>query len=391
MQPAISTGSGDAGDRLDHFASPEAMVAALRPTEPVYCVDRNALVAAARRFVTLFPGRVLYAVKCNPLPLVLDALHEGGIRHFDTASIAEIELIGTRYPGASSYFMHPVKSPEAIRRASDAFGVRHFVFDQPGELDKMARILGDRRRETVAVVRLSTPSKGAKFNLSAKFGAPRDSAVALLRAAEAAEFQPGLCFHVGSQCVDPAAWTGALDLTRTVLADCGVAIKCLDVGGGFPASYVGDAPPPLEKFIDTIAAGVATLGLPPDCILLCEPGRALVAGAMSLVARIELETADSIHLNDGIYGSLIGATIGIRWPVSLIRPDGPAANATRPFTVYGPTCDNLDKLPHPFELPGDARAGDYVRIDRVGAYSAALRTGFNGFLPNRFVTVDRLD
>ncbi len=376
---------------IERFRSPSDMVARLRPGEPVYCIDRTALAATARRFVDLFPGRVLYAVKCNPLPIVLDALHEGGIGHFDTASIAEIDLVGRRFPDATGYFMHPVKAPEAIDRAFDEFRVRHFVVDHPGELDKMAEVLGERRCECVAVVRLATPSKGAKFNLSAKFGAPPARAVALLRGAARMGFQPGLCFHVGSQCLDPAAWTVALDLTRRVLAEAGLPIRCLDVGGGFPAAYADETPPPLEDFMAAIRAGVAALALRDDCVLMCEPGRALVAGATSLVVRIELATDDAVHINDGIYGSLIAATIGIRWPVSLLRPDAPVANATRPFRVFGPTCDNLDTLPFAFELPADARTGDYIRIDRIGAYAAALRTGFNGFLPSRFVHVDRLD
>ncbi|MEX1108405.1 MAG: type III PLP-dependent enzyme [Dongiaceae bacterium] len=377
-------------DDFPHFRSPAEMVAAWRPDEPVYCIDRPSLVGAAQRFVSLFPGHVLYAVKCNPLPFVLDALYQGGIRHFDTASIAEIELVGRRFPGVQGHFMHPVKSPQAIRRAFDEFGVRHYVIDHAAEIDKMIAVLGNDRRETVTLVRLATPSKGAKFNLSAKFGATPDKTVSLLRALVDAGFQPGLCFHVGSQCLDPEAWTLALDLVGTVLRQSGVAIRCLDVGGGFPAAYVGETPPPLETFIDVIARGVAKLALPADCILMCEPGRALVAPAMSLIARVELATGEAIHLNDGIYGSLIGATIGIRWPIALIRPDGPAANDTRGFRVYGPTCDNLDTLPYEFELPVDVRTGDYVRIDRLGAYAVALRTGFNGFLPNRFVTVDRL-
>ena len=376
---------------IEQFRSPADMVAKLRPGEPVYCVDRAALVAGARKFVSLFPGRVLYAVKCNPLPLVLDALHEGGIRHFDTASIAEIEQVGRRYPDCTSYFMHPIKAPEAIERSFAEFGVRHFVVDQPGELAKIATVLGDRRRDTVFVVRLATPSKGAKFNLSAKFGAPPERAVALLREVVRQGFQAGLCFHVGSQCIDPQAWTVALDLTRQVLAEAQVPIRCLDVGGGFPADYEGETPPPLEDFIAAIRTGVDALNIPTDCVLMCEPGRALVAGSTSLVVRIELATDDAIHINDGIYGSLIAATIGIRWPVSLLRPDQPVANATRPFRVFGPTCDNLDTLPFSFELPTDVRTGDYVRLDRLGAYSAALRTGFNGFTPSRFVLVDRLD
>jgi ornithine decarboxylase len=375
---------------LPHFRTPADMVAAWRPDEPIYCIDRAALVEAARRFVALFPGHVLYAVKCNPLPFVLDALHEGGIRHFDTASIAEIELIGRRFPDGQGHFMHPVKSPQAIRRAFDEFGVRHFVVDHPAEIRKMIEVLGDDRRQCVALVRLATPSKGAKFNLSEKFGATPENTIALLQSLVVAGFRPGLCFHVGSQCVDPGAWTMALELVDRVLCESGVVIECLDVGGGFPAAYANETPPPLETFIAAIVEGVGKLDLPRECILMCEPGRALVAAAMSLVARIELATDDAVHLNDGIYGSLIGATIGIRWPVTLIRPDGPAANDSRGFRVYGPTCDNLDTLPHEFDLPTDARTGDYLKIDRLGAYAVALRTGFNGFMPNRFVTVDRL-
>lgn len=376
---------------VGHFASPAELAATLQPDEPVYCIDRTALVQAARRFVALFPGRVLYAVKCNPLPLVLEALHEGGIRHFDTASIAEIELIGEKFPDAGCHFMHPVKSPQAIRRAFDEFGVRHFVADHEGEIDKMAAVLGNDRHDSVSVIRLATPSTKARFNLSEKFGAPPERAASLLRRAAEAGFKPGLCFHVGSQCLDPTAWSVALDLARSVLRDAGTAIRCLDVGGGFPTAYASDSPPPLSDFMAAIRTGVAALDLQEDCVLMCEPGRVLVAHAMSLIARIELATDDAIHLNDGIYGSLIGGTIGIRWPVALLRSDGPPSNALRAFRVYGPTCDNLDTLPFPFELPADARTGDYVRIDRVGAYGAALRTGFNGFLPSRFATVDRLD
>jgi len=390
MEMAVQTATPVGSIQTEHFPAPAAMVAALRPAEPVYCVDRQAIINAARQFVALFPGRVLFAVKCNPLPIFLDALYEGGIRHFDTASMAEIALIGDRFPDAGCHFMHPVKAPEAIRRAFDVFGVRHFVLDEPAELDKMAAVLGEDRRDSVAVVRLATPSGGARFNLSEKFGAPPAKTAALLKQVVQAGFVPGLCFHVGSQCLDPAAWTAALGLTKDVLRDSGVAIRCLDVGGGFPSRYANDTPPPLEDFMQAIRTGVATLDLPGDCTLMCEPGRVLVAHTMSLVARIELATDDVIHLNDGIYGSLIGATFGLQWPVRLIRPDGPPANATRAFRVHGPTCDNKDTLPFAFELPADTHTGDYVQIDRIGAYAVALRTGFNGFMPNRFVTVDSL-
>ena len=49
------------------------------------------------------------------------------------------------------------------------------------------------------------------------------------------------------------------------------------------------------------------------------------------------------------------------------------------FSFYGPTCDDLDHMAGPFELPGDVKAGDYIEIGMLGAYGSAMRTGFNGF------------
>ena len=130
---------------LPHFADAEAMVAALRPEEPVYCLRPAQLAAAARRFLERFPGRVLYAVKANPATPVLDGLYAAGIRHFDTASIAEIALVKDRFPEAAAYFMHPVKGRAAIRAAWHDYGLRHFVVDQASELEKLRQVLGKDR------------------------------------------------------------------------------------------------------------------------------------------------------------------------------------------------------------------------------------------------------
>ena len=58
------------------------------------------------------------------------------------------------------------------------------------------------------------------------------------------------------------------------------------------------------------------------------------------------------------------------------------------FSFYGPTCDDLDHMTGPFELPGDVRAGDYIEIGMLGAYGSAMRTGFNGFGMTETVIVD---
>ena len=49
------------------------------------------------------------------------------------------------------------------------------------------------------------------------------------------------------------------------------------------------------------------------------------------------------------------------------------------FSFYGPTCDDLDRMAGPFELPGDVGAGDYIEVGMLGAYGCAMRTQFNGF------------
>ncbi len=58
------------------------------------------------------------------------------------------------------------------------------------------------------------------------------------------------------------------------------------------------------------------------------------------------------------------------------------------FSFYGPTCDDLDRMAGPFELPGDVGPGDYVEIGMLGAYGCAMRTGFNGFGATESQVVD---
>jgi len=382
---------GDANDQR-HFADLESAVAAVRPDYPVYCLRPRVLEAAARRFVAAFPGRVLYAVKANPLPAVLDGLYAGGVRDFDTASLAEIELVKGRLPDATAYFMHPVKAPSAIDAAHRLHGVRHFVLDHADELAKLRAVLGEADGrlppDLVAVVRLATPAGDATFDLSGKFGATPDRAAALLRAVAGSGARAGLCFHVGSQCLAPAAYTRAFALSGEVLAEAGVPIACLDVGGGFPAPYIGVTPPEFDAYMTAVRAGLAGLGLPSETEALCEPGRALVAAGMALVVQVLLRKGDSLYLNDGVYGSLTGTRLGIRFPLRVIRPNRAVAAETSDFTVYGPTCDGLDVLSYPVTLPADTQSGDWIVFDGIGAYSAALRTDFNGFRPDAVLTVD---
>jgi len=370
----------------DRFDDVDAMVAALRPSYPVYCLRPEELAKNAQRFLEGFPGRVLYAVKCNPHPRVLQILYDAGVRHFDTASLPEIAQVRELFRDAGAYFMHPVKARAVIRTAYEVYGVRHFVVDHPSELAKVYDETGG--EEIAVLVRLATPHAGAAYDLSTKFGASPALAVDLLKEARRDGYQTGLAFHVGSQCLTPKAYRTALHLVGEVVEAAKADIHFLDVGGGFPAAYEGVNAPALDAYMAEIRAGVAALSLRRDCVLMCEPGRALVASGCSLVVQVQLRKDDQIYINDGIYGSLSElVTARIRLPVRLIRLDGPVSDKMREFTVNGPTCDSLDVLPLPFRLPEDVREGDWIELGQIGAYSNAVRTHFNGLYPDTFVEI----
>ncbi len=368
----------------------DEVVATARPEEPVHCLRPTTVAQTARDFVESFPGDVLYAVKCNPDPAVLRALWDGGVRHFDCASLPEIRLIRDMFPEAGIHFMHPIKARGAIREAWERHGVRDFVLDCADELAKIrAEVAATGVRGALGlVVRIALPKGAAKLDLSGKFGAEADEAVGLLRSARACAAMVGVSFHVGSQCLDPLAWREALALTGQIIATAGVEIDVVDVGGGFPVAYPDQEPPAMGAFLAEIEAGFEGLGVP-RARLWAEPGRALVAAGTSVVVQVQARRGDALYVNDGVYGSLADAgTLGFRYPVRLIRPDGAAAIETIGFSLFGPTCDSADVMLGPFVLPADVTEGDWIEIGQLGAYGACLRTAFNGFDRARIVEVE---
>jgi len=127
---------------------------------------------------------------------------------------------------------------------------------------------------------------------------------------------------------------------------------------------------------------------------MAEPGRVLCADGVTLIAQVALRHHQKLFLNDGIYGSFAEVKLAkgaITLPSRSFRLseshaltlNGPSAL----FTLYGPTCDSYDVFPLPVALPETIQTGDYIEFGMMGAYSIAMRTGFNGFFPDRFVEI----
>lgn len=353
-----------------------AVVGASAPDQPVILNRPHAAARAARFFIEKFPGRSLYAVKANPSPDLLRVLWEAGVTHFDVASIAEVRLVRATLPDATLCFMHPVKTPSAIAEAYKAHGVRVFSLDTIEELEKIREATGGAEDLTLCV-RLRVSSEYSELSLASKFGCDLTEAGELLQATRQVADSLGVCFHVGSQSMSPFAYVQALERVRAAIVDASVLVDVIDVGGGFPSVYPGMEPPPLEDYFALIDRTYESLPVSYSAELWCEPGRALCAEYNSLVVRVERRRGKELYINDGAYGALFDAAhVGWRFPVKLLR-DG--SDEVEPFAFYGPTCDDMDYMEGPFELPVDVKAGDYIEIGMLGAYGAAMKTAFNGF------------
>ncbi|OJT96816.1 MAG: hypothetical protein BGN82_07775 [Alphaproteobacteria bacterium 65-7] len=380
-------------DALPRFASPLKAIESLKPSEPLYLVHPEKFAAAAETFLKGFPGDVLYAVKSNPHPIAITHLWNAGIRHFDTASLGEIEAVKSLFPAAVCHFMAPVRLAGQAKAAFERHGVTDFVVDSESELTKLLAETGNPKKLRV-FVRLVAQLGGALLEMSSKYGCRPEEGARLLRKIAASGAQPCLTFHVGSQCLSPFTYAQAIEIAQQTIRLAGVKIAALDIGGGFPAAYAGQEPPPYHWFFDMIATALDNLAMP-DLNVMCEPGRALCAPGISLVTQVVMRRDDRLYMNDGIYGSFDEqrfASFDENYPPTGITLDakGKAKTLTgelRPFRFYGPTCDSADVLPRPVMLPDAVAAGDYVLFGTMGAYTVSSRSPFNGYYPDAWAVI----
>ena len=369
-------------DNLPRFASPLKAIEGLKPTEPLYLVHPEKFAGVAKQFLDGFDGDVLYAAKANPHPVALKQLWAAGIRHFDTASLGEIQSVKDVLPEAICHFMAPVRLPGQAKAAFEQHGVTDFVVDSESELDKLLAETGKPASLRV-FVRLVASLGGALLEMSSKYGCVAQAGA-----------QPCLTFHVGSQCLSPFSYAQAIEIAQRTMVLSGIEIVALDIGGGFPTAYAGQEPPPYHWYFDMIKVAVDNLGKP-GLKLMCEPGRALVAQGISLVTQVVMRRGDRLYMNDGIYGSFDEQrflSFDEDYPPSGITLDAKGkakvlSGEKRPFRAYGPTCDSADVLPRPVMLPDSIATGDYVLFDAMGAYTVSSRSAFNGYYPDGWATI----
>jgi len=326
--------------------------------------------------------RLYYAIKANPEPDVLRILANEGVS-FDVSSPGEIERVARLgVPSDAMLYTKPINKESELTFAQQA-GIRWFVIDNVEEIGKLARCAPGAN----VLARVKTSNRDVVVDLSYKFGARPAEAVPLVEQAHRAGLRPrGLSFHVGSQCTNPYAYVETIVTCRTVFnhaAALAIDMDTLDIGGGFPVSYL-EPVMPVEQFCEPIVQALERyFG---RYRIVAEPGRFIVGDAATLVTQvIGKSVRDQIswyYIDDGLYGSFSGKLYDhCDYPLTTERE-----GKKELCVIAGPTCDSFDVVYQNRALP-PLEIGDLLLVDGMGAYTNASATPFNGLPPTKVLVI----
>jgi ornithine decarboxylase len=365
-----------------------------RDEGPRLIIDLDVVRQNFLAFTKAMPdSRIFYAVKANPAPEILEMLAKLG-SCFDTASIGEIEMALAAGATADRLsFGNTIKKERDIARAYER-GVRLYAVDCEAEVEKIARAAPGSK----VFCRILCDGEGAEWPLSRKFGCVPEMAPRVLEHAHRLGLVAhGVSFHVGSQQRNPTMWNQALASSAAIfreMAERGITLKMVNLGGGFPTKYLKDIPA-VQAYGQAITASLkAHFGNQlPETII--EPGRGMVGNAGIIEAEVVLVSNKSddpkdlrwVYLDIGKFHGLAETMDeAIRYPIRTPR-DG---DALIPCVLAGPTCDSADVMyeKEPYLLPFSLEIGDKVLIEGTGAYTTTYSSqNFNGMSGLRQIVI----
>jgi 2-[(L-alanin-3-ylcarbamoyl)methyl]-2-hydroxybutanedioate decarboxylase len=389
LRPASAAGSPACGTALGPGALPGPVRARLRERPPGgprsgYVYDPAVARARARELRAVLPGwaRLLYAVKANGHPAVVDALAApGGVDGFEVASAAEADLARATLPDGLVAAAGPGKHPALLHRLLDArVDVVHV--ESALELRRLSAVAVE-RGTTVPVALRVNPDRVAVAGTLAMggrpgpFGVPEAHVPAVL---ELAASLPGIDvagFHLHVVCGnrDAAAHAAyvAWCLDWAARAAAGLDLRWLDVGGGLGVAYGGHDPLDLDLLGDRLAG----LRPPSGVEVVLEPGRWLVADCGWYAAEVvdvkESHGAAFVVVRGGVGGFALPATEDFPFPLAVLPVEDWPADLPRPalrdvaVTVVGELCTPEDVLVRDVRVDR-VRPGDLVVIPQAGAY-----------------------
>ena len=355
---------------------------------PFLVIDTATINSQLDNLVQAFPyAGIFYAVKANPAIEILTLLRDKDV-NFDIASIYELDrVLSLGISPDRVSFGNTIKKSKDIRYFYEK-GVRMYATDSEADLRNLAKAAPGSR---VYIRILTEGTSTADWPLSRKFGCQSDMSMDLIILARDLGLVPyGLSFHVGSQQRDIGTWDAAIGKVKVIFErlreEDGIELKMINMGGGFPASYVTKA-----NDLSTYAQEITRFlkesfgeNLPR---IIIEPGRSLVSDAGVLVSEVVLISRKSrtalnrwVYTDVGKFSGLI-ETMGesIKYPIYTGRK-----GEVEEVILAGPTCDSADILyeDYKYKLPLNLAISDRLYWFSTGAYTQTYSAvEFNGFPP----------
>jgi len=352
---------------------------------PTYVYSRAHIEAQYRSYTDALQGvdhLVCFAVKANSNLGVLNILARLGAG-FDIVSGGELERVLAAGGRADRVVFSGVgKTREDMRRALEV-GVHCFNVESTDELERLQVVAAEMGKVAPISLRVNPDvdagthpyiSTGLKEN---KFGiAIADAEAIYVRAAQLPNLEVvGVDCHIGSQLTTVDPFLDALDRLLVLidrLAECGIHLRHLDLGGGVGVRYRDEEPPLVADYIKAIRERVGDR----DLALVFEPGRYIVANAGALLTRVEYlkhtEHKDfaiiDAAMNDLIRPALYQAWMG----VSAVTP---REGEGRAYDLVGPICETGDFLAKDRQL--NLAEGDLLAVESAGAYGFVMSSNYN--------------
>ncbi|MFW6374921.1 MAG: diaminopimelate decarboxylase [Guyparkeria sp.] len=362
-----------------------------RFTTPTYVYSRAAIESAYRALSEAFgerAHRICYAVKANSNIGVLNVLARLGAG-FDIVSYGELaRVMAAGGDPGRTVFSGVGKSAAEIRGALAA-GIGCLNVESEAELRRIADIASEMNRKAPISLRVNPDvdarthpyiSTGLKDN---KFGIAIDAALPLYEWAHAhpALEVTGIDCHIGSQLTDVSPFRDAAERVMKLahrLAERGIALQHLDLGGGLGIRYTDETPPAAADWIEAIRSVVDADPLARELPIWIEPGRFIAGPAGALLTRVEyLKPGEhksfaivDAAMNDLMRPALYGSDMAI-------VPAGQAAGERHPGTweIVGPICETGDFLGHEREM--ELAEGDLLAVLGAGAYGFSMASNYN--------------
>jgi ornithine decarboxylase len=350
--------------------------------QPFFIVNLAEVIKKINQWREQLPRvQAYYAIKCNPDDVIIKLMSSMDMC-FDCASKNEIsKVISADVSPNKIIYANPCKMVEQIKyaRAND---VDLMTFDSSHELYKIKLY----HPSAKLVLRIQTDDSKSRCKFNCKFGVSLDQVDELLQIAKYTDLDiVGVSFHVGSGCEDENVFRTAISDCKTVYdmaKDKGFNFELVDIGGGFP----GDDDEYFKRMCSVINSSIDEYFKEIDIKFIAEPGRYFVTSAYTMITSVinkkvvKNDQDNSKHiiyyLSEGVYGSF-NNTVFDHAQLKLL-PFNERNEKQYECTIYGPTCDSMDKIAIDCKLP-DLSIGEVIYVEDMGAYTIAASSNFNGF------------